>query len=333
MDVCAEVVTVDDHVILRPLMAQDAGAIVAGFSDWAVARWLTTVPFPYGQSDAEWFLTNDVSRGAMGLIVDGTFAGIVHIGVGGELGYWLDRAFHGQGIMTRAAKALVAAHFAKGGGRLTSGYHVGNTASCNVLEKRIARTARGDDVVVRRMILTPQDWQNRLWITTPRLVIRPLRPRDAPNLTRFGGLPDVARMLGSVPSPWSIDHAIDWMRKGAWTGRLGFRLGVFRDGTLVGMVGLGGTPVSAAYFLDPDHAGLGYATEAMKALLGFAYGRFTVDDIVANCFVDNPASGRVLEKLGFEKSGTEEGKSLARLEPAPMFHYRLTKARFESCNP
>jgi RimJ/RimL family protein N-acetyltransferase len=173
MDLCAEVVRVSDSVILRPLVAQDVAAIVAEFADWAVARWLTTVPFPYGQSDAEWFLTNDVSRGAMGLIVDGTFAGMVHIGVEGELGYWLGSAFHGQGIMTRSAEALVAAHFANGGGRLISGYHVGNTASCNVLEKlgfrvtghHLSRTARGDDVVIRRMVLTAQDWQNRPQIT------------------------------------------------------------------------------------------------------------------------------------------------------------------------
>jgi RimJ/RimL family protein N-acetyltransferase len=341
MDLCAETVRVSDQISLRPLVAQDAGGIVAGLSDWAVTRWLTAVPFPYGLSDAAWFLTNDVSRGAMAIVVDGTFAGIVHIGVDGELGYWLGPAFHGQGIMTRAAAALVATHFVNGGGRLTSGYHVGNTASCNVLEKlgfrvtghRMSRTARGNDVVIRRMVLTAQDWQNRLWITTPRLVIRPLRPRDAPNLTRFGGQPDVARMLGSVPSPWPQDHARDWIAKGAWRGKPGFRAGVFMGSTLIGMVGLGGQPMGAAYFIDPAFAGRGIATEAMQALLAFAYARFDLDEIVADHFTDNPASGRVLQKLGFENIGEGMGTSAARLEPAPIVHYRLTKACFESLIP
>ena len=168
MDLCAEVVRVSDHVILRPLMAQDAGVIAAGLSDWGVTQWLTHVPFPYAVSDAEWFLGNDLSRGAMGLIVDGAFAGVVQIGHEDELGYWLAPAFHGQGIMTRAAEALVAAHFANGGGTLTSGYHIGNAASCNVLEKlgfrvtghHLTRTARGDDMVIRRVVLKLQDWQN-----------------------------------------------------------------------------------------------------------------------------------------------------------------------------
>jgi RimJ/RimL family protein N-acetyltransferase len=341
MDLCAETVRVSDRVILRPLRAEDAGAVAAGLSDWKVTRWLTRVPFPYVVADAAWFLGDDVSRGALGIVVDGAFAGVVQIGIAGELGYWLDPAFQGKGIMTLAAEAVVMAHFDKGGGRLISDYHVGNTASCNVLEKLgfrvtghvLTRTAHGEDVVARCMVLSPQDWQNRLWITTPRLVIQPLRIRDAPALTRFGGLPEVARMLASVPSPWPVDHALDWMAKGAWRGRAGFRVGIFRDGTLIGIVGLGGTPMGVAYFIDPAHAGQGYATEAMQGLLAFAYARFDLDDIMADHFTDNPASGRVLQKLGFENIGTGLGESAARLEPAPIVHYRLTKARFESLIP
>jgi RimJ/RimL family protein N-acetyltransferase len=341
MDLCAQVVRVDDRVTLRALVAQDAGAIAAGLADWEVTRWLTRVPFPYVLADAESFLGDPVSQGAMAIVVEGCFAGVVHIGHEDELGYWLTSAAQGQGTMTTAATALVAAHFDKGGSTLTSGYHLGNVTSCNVLEKlgfRVAghshvRTARGDDIVLRRMILTPQDWQNRLWITTPRLVIRPLLPRHAPALTAFGGQPDVARMLGSVPSPWPLDHARDWMAKGAWRGKPGFRAGVFMGNRLVGMVGLGGTPMGAAYFIDPAFAGTGLATEAMQGLLAFAYARFVLDEVTADHFTDNPASGRVLQKLGFENIGMGMGTSAARLEPAPVVHYRLTKARFESLIP
>lgn len=341
MDLCAEVIKVIDRITLRSLDADDAGLIAAGLSDWAVTQWLTHVPFPYSLTDAEWFLGADVSCGALAVVVDGGFAGAVHIGTNGMLGYWLAPSYHGQGIMTCVVAALVGAHFAKGGGTLTSGYHMGNAASCHVLEKlgfrvtghQVVRTARGDDVVLRRMILTSRDWQNRLWITTPRLVIRPLFPRHAPVLARFGGLPDVARMLGSVPSPWPLDHAQDWIAKGKWCGKPGFRAGVFMGSTLIGMVGLGGQPMGAAYFIDPAFAGRGIATEAMQALLAHAYARFDLDEITADHFTDNPASGRVLQKLGFENIGEGMGTSAARLEPAPIVHYRLTKARFESLIP
>ncbi|MGL5008723.1 MAG: GNAT family N-acetyltransferase [Paracoccaceae bacterium] len=169
MDLYPETLTVSDRIILRPLVAYDAAAIAAGLSDWAVTQWLTVVPFPYALSDAAWFLANDVSRGAMGIVVDGAFAGVIQIGTRDVLGYWLARPYHGQGIMTRAAAALIAAHFSGGARVVASGYHVGNTGSRNVLHKlgfhvtghSLVPTARGDQVVIRRMALTADAWQGR----------------------------------------------------------------------------------------------------------------------------------------------------------------------------
>jgi len=43
---------------------------------------------------------------------------------------------------------------------------------------------------------------------------------------------------------------------------------------------------------------------------------------------DNPASQKVLEKLGFEKSGEKMHKASGRLEEAPLFLYRLRSANF-----
>jgi hypothetical protein len=109
MDLYPEIVVISDRIALRPLAAGDAAGIAAGLSDWAVTAWLTHVPFPYALSDAEWFVRADVSRGAMAIIVDGGFAGAVHIGRNGMLGYWLaqpSRAGHydpcGRGAGARA---------------------------------------------------------------------------------------------------------------------------------------------------------------------------------------------------------------------------------------
>jgi RimJ/RimL family protein N-acetyltransferase len=332
MDLCAE----DVSVALRPLTPVDAPAIAAGLADWEVARWLTRVPYPYSLADAEWFLGNPLSAGAQAILVDGRFAGVVQIGAGRELGYWLSPAFHGRGVMTRVAAMVVGAHMAAGGGAIISGYHLGNAASANVLEKlgflvtghEATTTARGEAVVIRRMALAPAAW---LWLQTARLVIRPLRVRDAAALSRIGGQAEVARMMASVLSPWPIDEAEAWIARAMWKGTLGFRLAVcLPDGRLIGTVGLGGTPVSTAYFIDPAHAGQGYATEAMRVFLAEMFTRFALDTITASHFQDNPASGRVLRKLGFAVTGTDVGTSLARLEPAPLIDYRLTRAQFES---
>jgi len=77
-------------------------------------------------------------------------------------------------------------------------------------------------------------------------------------------------------------------------------------------------------------AGQGIATRALRAILAHGFSKTSQDHVIADCFTDNPASMRVLEKVGFEKYGEDVGTSAARLEPAPLFLYRLTRTKFES---
>ena len=167
----------------------------------------------------------------------------------------------------------------------------------------------------------------RLILRTARLVLRPLQDADWPELARIGGQPEVARMMASVRAPWAEADVRAWIARSEWRGRPGFRLAVcLPDGALIGAVGIGPEAVpSCAYFIDPAHAGQGYATEAMQALLADAIPRFALTDIEADHFADNPASGRVLLKLGFAKTGTGMGTSGARGGPAPMVLYRWTQ--------
>ncbi len=95
---------------------------------------------------------------------------------------------------------------------------------------------------------------------------------------------------------------------------------------LTGTVGTGPEALpSCACFIDPALAGRGFATEAMKALPADAIPRFAVTEIVADHFADNPASGRVLVKPGFVKTGTGTGTSGARDGLAPLELYRRSK--------
>ena len=167
-----------------------------------------------------------------------------------------------------------------------------------------------------------------LILRTARLVLRPLQDADWPELARIGGQPEVARMMWSLQAPWPETEVLAWIARSRWSGKPGFRLTVcLPDGALIGTVGIGPEAVpSCAYFIDPAHAGQGYATEAMQALLADAIPRFALTDIEADHFADNPASGRVLLKLGFVKTGMGMGTSGARDCPAPMVLYRWTKA-------
>ena len=330
-----------DRLLMRPLRATDAAAIAEGIGDWEVVKWLTLPPFPYAVSDAECFIGDAASEGAFAIEIAGQVAGIVSINAERDLGYWLARHFHGHGYMNEAASALVARHFARGGGDLISGYHLGNRASCNVLTKigfsdshveRERSRPRGEDVDVQRMALSADAWATRhpLVIRTARLVLRPLTDDDAAALSAMG-VPHVARMMSSVAAPWPLADVQDWIAKSRWRGCPGFRLGIcLPDGTLIGSAGLGGDPLGCAYFLAPAHWGRGYATEAMLAFLADAFARFGLSVIEAEALIDNPASLRVLAKLGFKAVADGIGTSQARLEPAPVTLYRLTNPSLQA---
>ncbi len=330
------------RLILRPLRSADADAITRLIGDWDVIRWLTMPPWPYTRADAEWFIGDGSSDGAFAIEQNGAPVGVVSLSE--ELGYWLGKPFWGQGLMTEAVEAIVANHFAQCQASIRSAYIPGNTASCNVLSKlgfrdsgiRIAYSKPlGCEVALRAMELTAQDWANRnpFPLQTDRLILRPLENTDWRDLQRIGGQSRVARMLFSVKSPWSEPDVKSWLDKSKWRGRPGFRLAVTqKDGAFIGTVGIGGQPLSCNYMLDPDHWSRGYATEAMRAFLSACFARFPIEAVDAAHFVDNPTSGRVLEKLGFEKTGEATGFSAARLEKAPEVLYRLTRSRLKA-NP
>lgn len=109
---------------------------------------------------------------------------------------------------------------------------------------------------------------------------------------------------------------------------LGFGGPVFLGDEQIGGIGI--LNGELGYFFARKHWGKGYATEAMTAFLSDIFQRFPIDEICASHFDDNPASGRVLTKLGFTQTGKAMGSSAARLEDAPETLYRLTRTKFEA---
>lgn len=80
--------------------------------------------------------------------------------------------------------------------------------------------------------------------------------------------------------------------------------------TVIGDMGFKGKPnsentVEIGYGIVPSEQGKGYATEAAMTLIQWAFSFDNVDKVVAECFVDNIPSIRVLEKLQMKRVGLE----------------------------
>ena len=160
------------------------------------------------------------------------------------------------------------------------------------------------------------------------LCLRPLRLDDVPSVQRIGGRPLVVPMLASIGTHWPMAAVQAWIAARQYRGKPEFCAAiVLPERAVIGVAGLGPNsadgPCSCAYFLDPWHWGLGYASESMGAYLANFMRKFDLSEVAADHFDDNPASGAVLRKLGFQELGKGSGKSQARLEPAPVTLYRL----------
>jgi RimJ/RimL family protein N-acetyltransferase len=169
-----------------------------------------------------------------------------------------------------------------------------------------------------------------MFVRTERLLLRPGWREDAPELYRAICDEGIVRNLGSAPWPYRPEDAEAFLaseRNPAHPGFLIFR----RTETapeFVGTIGLGARPgdgrTELGYWIARPHWGRGYASEAGRGMLRLARDGLRLRKLTAGHFIDNPASGRVLEKLGFRRTGAiAERFSTGRGSAAPCALYEL----------
>lgn len=171
-------------------------------------------------------------------------------------------------------------------------------------------------------------------IETERLILRGLRLTDAARVAQFTADPDVARMVTSVPQPQMPIAAEGFILIHLARAPLGrdfvFAIDLPGEG-LIGLIGLHrkhGAGFELGYWIGKPYWGQGYASEAAAALLDAAQD---LGPIVAGHYADNPASGRVLEKIGFAYTGEVEDRfSLARGKRARAWRMRLGPVQAET---
>ena len=167
-----------------------------------------------------------------------------------------------------------------------------------------------------------------MFARTPRLTLRPGWPEDAPALTRAIAHEAVAMKLARLPWPYHEGHAAAWLAlpRGASDAVCLILSHEHAYPELVGCIGIearDGEP-ELGYWLTPSAWGRGYTTEAGRAVIDMARHALGIRRLRSAHFIDNPASGRVLTKLGFRATGHVEAReSLARGTTAPCALFEL----------
>ena len=148
-------------------------------------------------------------------------------------------------------------------------------------------------------------------LETPRLLLRPFRTADADDVQRLAGDRAVADTTLNIPHPyedglaekWISNHR-DWFEPGQ---QAVFAIVLRPEATLIGAVGLQITRDDQrgelGYWVGKPYWNQGYTTEAARALLDFGFEQLGLNRIHAWHFARNPASGRVMQKLGMTHEG------------------------------
>src|SRR5262249_14329020 len=133
----------------------------------------------------------------------------------------------------------------------------------------------------------------------------------APEVRRLAGAREVAATTLNIPHPYPEGAAEDWIARqaAAWAdGTSATFVIVEREGeALVG--GIGFRIVAdhrrgeMGYWIAVPHWNRGYCTEAAAELLRYGFEELSLHRIHASHFTNNPASGRVMEKLGMRREG------------------------------
>lgn len=169
-----------------------------------------------------------------------------------------------------------------------------------------------------------------MFARTQRLLLRPGWPEDAAALAAAIGEEAIVRNLATAPWPYTAADARDFLSVEQDPASPHFLILARTQGMprLVGGCGLRRSDdgfVELGYWIARPHWGLGYATEAGQALVRIARAS-RIGPLTASHFLDNPASGRVLRKLGFEPTGRVANRhSLGRGGEAPVALYTLAE--------
>ncbi len=148
-------------------------------------------------------------------------------------------------------------------------------------------------------------------IETGRLILRPFTLADATDVQRLVGDRDIASTTINIPHPYEDGMAEEWIRaqeqKFERGESVGFAITHGKQGYLIGAIGLTLTSdhdrAEIGYWIGKPYWNQGHCTEAASSVLKYGFEILGLNRIYATHFSRNPASGRVMQKIGMKHEG------------------------------
>jgi RimJ/RimL family protein N-acetyltransferase len=153
-------------------------------------------------------------------------------------------------------------------------------------------------------------------LRTHRLLLRPYKFEDIPALLPLIGSREVAATTLRIPHPYTQADAEEFVRRAQANedDSVRFAVEIAASATLIGGVGLRmNAPhhhAELGYWLGVPYWGQGYATEAARELVRYGFEDLKLHRIYASYVPHNPASGKILRKIGMKEEGYQRGHIL-----------------------
>lgn len=144
-----------------------------------------------------------------------------------------------------------------------------------------------------------------------RIILRPWREDDAEALFKYASDPEVGPRAGWPPHR-SVEESLEIIRT-VFNNDSNWAVELRETGEAIGAIGYGPAcdcklpardgETLCGYWIARPYWNLGICTEALKLMLDYIRTTTDIPSIISGHFVDNPASGRVMEKCGFIPTG------------------------------
>ncbi|HFK5568431.1 GNAT family acetyltransferase [Elizabethkingia meningoseptica] len=144
-------------------------------------------------------------------------------------------------------------------------------------------------------------------LETKRLILSSLEEKDIPFITEYLQEKIISENTSHIPYPYSEDDARNWLKMAgdALATKSGYTFAIReKEGKIIGAIGIhdrGDDKAELGYWIALPYWNKGFATEAAKAVLNFGIKELKLHKIYATHFLHNPASGKILEKIGMQK--------------------------------
>ena len=170
-------------------------------------------------------------------------------------------------------------------------------------------------------------------LETERLILRAPCHEDAKAVMALVNDRRIAENTARIPYPYKLSDAEAFLASVNRDGGEMVFLITLANGTPIGACGM--TPQERqapelGYWLGVNYWGKGYATEALHALIDYAFGDLGHESLQAGARVTNPTSRRVLEKCGFQWTGVGLFRIRALSSSAPVDRFRLERGIWSS---